>query len=1089
MFSHNFQSAEWYQAMTLSERADSLKSRRQRVGSVVGHHHSIPTAQKAQKLEHWRSQIAFENKSIFLQRLALDGLTEEDFIYLLSESIESIRDHATAPPLWLTRLAEAFAQTPISPPIPLPEDPTERTGLGLLEALKPLTHQAIDELRQRIQHLETEYDHLPFNPENIDTILSKSLPRQLLRLLTPIMALELNVSRLRGDLKGETPADRFDSFLERLRQPDVLLGILQEYPVLARQLLLTLDQWVSFSIEFLQHLCEDWFTITQTFNSAQDPGLLADLEANLSDRHQEGRVVMVAKFSNGFNLVYKPKPLTVDFHFQELLTWINTRGNHPPFRVLKIVDRQTYGWVEYVKFQTCTSEAEVQRFYERQGGYLALLYLLGATDFHFENIMAVGEHPVCLDLEALFHPLLANLASQSGNSHTRNQIGDLFYHSVLSTGLLPNRILKTDHDPGTDFSGLGATSGQTLSRTTLQWENLGTDEMRLVPKASQTSKGTHQPLLHEKQVNVLDYTDAIRRGFNQIYRLLQHYRDILLSPDGPISRFLDDEIRVILRPTMTYGVLLTKSIHPDVLRDALERDRWFNMLWIGSEEYNAHLLPVIGSERDSLQKGDVPVFRTRPNSTDLWTGTGEHIPNFFPEPSCREVQRRIENLSDADREQQLWFIQASLATLDMQANHARHPHYPVVKPQTHVSQERLLATACAIGDRLEVLALHSEHDIAWAGLNANEYGGWMLVPSGINLYDGLSGIALFLAYLGELVGEQRYQHLAQRALSTVQNQVSHKQDTWLSIGAFEGWGSVIYTLTHVGVLWKQPELLSEAEAIAQILPDLIQQDKQFDVIGGSAGCIASLLCLYRHRPSPQILATAYACGEHLLAHQHSSNQGIGWIIPTFSTEPLTGFSHGVAGIAWALLELASLTHEDRFRIAALQALEYERHVFVPEVGNWPDLRNFALLLRDGSGHHPICGRAWCHGAPGIGLARLRCLPYLNDAAIHAEIETALTTTLKTGFGNSHSLCHGDLGNLDLLLQASQTLNDPQWSVHVEHLSAVILESIDRHGWLCGVPLGVEVPGLMVGLAGIGYQLLRLAQPQQVPSVLALEPPV
>jgi lantibiotic modifying enzyme len=35
---------------------------------------------------------------------------------------------------------------------------------------------------------------------------------------------------------------------------------------------------------------------------------------------------------------------------------------------------------------------------------------------------------------------------------------------------------------------------------------------------------------------------------------------------------------------------------------------------------------------------------------------------------------------------------------------------------------------------------------------------------------------------------------------------------------------------------------------------------------------------------------------------------------------------------------------------------------------------------------------------------------------------------------------------------------------------------------------VETPGFMVGLAGIGYQLLRLAEPENVPSALVLAPP-
>jgi lantibiotic modifying enzyme len=40
----------------------------------------------------------------------------------------------------------------------------------------------------------------------------------------------------------------------------------------------------------------------------------------------------------------------------------------------------------------------------------------------------------------------------------------------------------------------------------------------------------------------------------------------------------------------------------------------------------------------------------------------------------------------------------------------------------------------------------------------------------------------------------------------------------------------------------------------------------------------------------------------------------------------------------------------------------------------------------------------------------------------------------------------------------------------------------------GVPLNVETPGLLLGLAGIGYELLRLAEPERVPSLLTLAPP-
>ncbi len=220
-------------------------------------------------------------------------------------------------------------------------------------------------------------------------------------------------------------------------------------------------------------------------------------------------------------------------------------------------------------------------------------------------------------------------------------------------------------------------------------------------------------------------------------------------------------------------------------------------------------------------------------------------------------------------------------------------------------------------------------------------------------------------------------------------------------------------------------------------------------------------------------------------------QGVGWAPPSRGGRPLAGLSHGAAGIAWSLLELNALTGVEAFRTTAFAAIEYERSLFSSEAGNWPDLRDYEAsnqAAKDGreKGHFMS---AWCHGAPGIGLARLYSLRHLDDSKIRAEIDTALRTTTEEGFGGNHSLCHGDLGNLELLLTASRIFNDPQQHALVDRLTAMIIESIDKNGWLCGIPLGVESPGLMTGLAGIGYELLRLAEPARVPSVLMLDPPM
>ena len=66
------------------------------------------------------------------------------------------------------------------------------------------------------------------------------------------------------------------------------------------------------------------------------------------------------------------------------------------------------------------------------------------------------------------------------------------------------------------------------------------------------------------------------------------------------------------------------------------------------------------------------------------------------------------------------------------------------------------------------------------------------------------------------------------------------------------------------------------------------------------------------------------------------------------------------------------------------------------------------------------------------------------------------------------------------MQAGQALKHERWHVEAYRLASPIVESVGGKEYLCGTPLGVDSPGLMTGLAGIGYGLLRLAEPARVP---------
>ncbi len=132
--------------------------------------------------------------------------------------------------------------------------------------------------------------------------------------------------------------------------------------------------------------------------------------------------------------------------------------------------------------------------------------------------------------------------------------------------------------------------------------------------------------------------------------------------------------------------------------------------------------------------------------------------------------------------------------------------------------------------------------------------------------------------------------------------------------------------------------------------------------------------------------------------------------------------------------------------------------------------------------------SWCHGATGIGLSRLRMQKWLEDPELRQEAEIAAETVVNQGFGVNHCLCHGDLGNLELLAAMGKEEGGEKWRREGEEIANRMLEALPDRGLLCGVSYYVETPGLMDGLAGIGYGLLRLAEPENVPSILMLELP-
>lgn len=181
-----------------------------------------------------------------------------------------------------------------------------------------------------------------------------------------------------------------------------LLSFFQKYSVLARLMATAMDLWVEETAEFLQRLASDLPTIQQTFQ--EDTGQVVAIQLELSDSHNRGRSVMALTFASGLKLIYKPRSLALEAVYFHLLGWCNQQEVLLPFKLLKVINCTTHGWMEYGSHLPCEDEAAAQRYYQRAGMLLCLLYVLQGNDCHQENLIASGEHPVLVDLETLLQP-------------------------------------------------------------------------------------------------------------------------------------------------------------------------------------------------------------------------------------------------------------------------------------------------------------------------------------------------------------------------------------------------------------------------------------------------------------------------------------------------------------------------------------------------------------------------------------------------------------------------------------------------------------------------------------------------------------
>lgn len=413
-----------------------------------------------------------------------------------------------------------------------------------------------------------------------------------------------------------------------------------------------------------------------------------------------------------------------------------------------------------------------------------------------------------------------------------------------------------------------------------------------------------------------------------------------------------------------------------------------------------------------------------------------------------------------------------------------------------MSSNELIWAADRIGARLCRDSIWYKDRCNWISPAMEFYDNrWQVVHRsfGPDIYNGTSGIALFLAHLYKFTHESIYKDTAKAALNNARETLNLINET-TKTGFYAGEVGIAYVFETCATLLNDESLQDEANILLEKITQHTPVENSIDVMMGSAGAIPALLNFKSEKKRNDLSNLAVTHGDLLLDIANRSNTHWTWdTMKVQEQKPLTGFVHGASGIAWAFLELFKSTNDIKYLEAAEKAINYEQSCFDENYQNWPDYRDQSW--KDGDNKEPGYGVAWCHGAGGIGLSRLRAFEITGNNTYKKQAETAIKTTSNTleksnmYYGSDFSLCHGVTGNAELLLYASEVFGQQDYR---NFATNQVLWGIDEYerkgdGWPCGVMGAKEVPNLFLGIAGIGYFLLRLLKTHEVKTIMMVHP--
>jgi type 2 lantibiotic biosynthesis protein LanM len=716
-------------------------------------------------------------------------------------------------------------------------------------------------------------------------------------------------ARLADGLPAGSSTIEYERFCQRMSNTG-LSALLSEHPVVGRLLATVVAQWSETSSELLDRLSTDRTLIERTFGIPSDAPITS-LASGLSDPHHGGRSVAIVTFGDDRQLVYKPRPVDIEFRFQEFVSNISSALPADTLCRLKVLPRPCYGYVEHVASRPTSGPEEMDAFYLNAGRVLAILYLLGATDCHWENMIAAGDQLFLVDAETLFEGTPA-AAVKSPEAEARTWASHSIEQSVLRTGMLPTWI-SVGAARFIDVSTLGAPGSEELVVPGTGWCFTNTDDMVWGERRVEPSSPKCLPVSAGQSNPLSDHGEQLVAGFEEVLGALGR-PDIRKRVRVGIEAFRGVRRRVVVRPTRTYAILQLDALEPDALRNADMRALCLERLaraYVG-ETTKPRTWPILTREIAAMEDLDIPYFEGIVGSPDLFVGSDVVVTDYYEQEGLRESLRRLDRLSDSERGWQIRLIRGCLAAHRLEMGASMSVSSRVAHTGSHDARDVAnLIASDAIEDpsgQVTWLTLALLADATRVQLG--------LVPPG--LYDGRAGIAAFFYDCGET-------KLAEAVLRPVLQLIDDPDEAQVSrflrnIGlGMTGTGGLLRLFQYksdsdggAASCWTKRSL----RIVAALGNELLTVDSACDLVSGISGIVAPIARLHANTPTEETGRVLKTVGGLLLERQTDAG---GWVLAP-GHPALVGLSHGASGIALALGEIAVALGGDRYADATQRAL-------------------------------------------------------------------------------------------------------------------------------------------------------------------------